>query len=333
MNNFLNDYNDFGHERIYKNILENIDKNFSGYGYDDISNEARDLIKKEIGKDAEIEFVPGGTIANILCATFGLRKIDAVLTVNTGHIVNHETGSVEATSHKVVTINSNDGKITPKDIRETVKRHSEEIDVNIKLIYISETTELGTVYTLDELSELYKTCQELDLYLYIDGARLAVALAKLNARLSDIAKVCDIFTVGGTKNGAIYGETIVILRDELKDYFRYYMKQRGAIMAKTFVIGMSFKTLFTDGLYYKLGEKSYEMSRKLVRALEDMGRKVLYNGESNQIFMQSSDMEIEKLKENNLFEISNPYENIIRLVTSYRTKDEEIYSLIEDLKK
>lgn len=332
MNNFLNDYNDLGHERIYKNILDNIDKNYSGYGYDEVSQSARELIRNEIGKNVDIEFVSGGTIANILAITFGLRKIDAVLTVESGHIVHHETGSIEATGHKVVTVKREDGKIRPSDIIDMVKRHSEEIDVNIKLVYISNTTELGTVYTKDELKEIYKTCKELNLYLYIDGARLAVAMSAVDLKLSDMAEVSDIFTVGGTKNGAIYGEAVIIVNEDLKKYFRYFMKQRGAIMAKTFVIGMSFKTLFENSLYYELGEISYEKSRKLIEGLNNINREVLYKGESNQIFIKSSEDEIKRLKENNLFEVNDSFENIIRFVTNYRTTDEEIDALIKDLK-
>lgn len=332
MNNFLNDYKDFGNREIYEKIEKIFKQNTSGYGQDEISNRARDLIKKEIKRECDIEFISGGTAANILATTFNLRPFEAVLSASTGHITHHETGSIEATGHKVVTLNTDDGKLKPKDIKELLENQAKEIDVEIKLIYISNTTEVGTVYTLSEIEEIYDLAKKNNLYLYIDGARIAHAMAASDMSLSDIAKNCDIFSLGGTKNGAIFGEAMIILNDDLKKNFRSYMKQRGAMMAKSFLIGISFETLFEDGLYYKNAQHAYKMSRLLVDSLKEIGREPVF-GESNQVFIKSNPEEIEKLSKENIFEVDNKKESIIRLVTDYRTTEKDIEGFIEGMKK
>lgn len=330
MNNFRNDYKDFGSPEIYKEIEKIFDEKISGYGTDIVSNEARELIKKEVGRDVDIEFISGGTAANILATTFLLRPYEAVLSVESGHITHHETGSIESTGHKVVTVHSEDGKMRPDQIKEALKKHSSEVDVKIKLIYISQTTELGTVYSLDEIREIYKICRENNLYLYIDGARLAHAMAANNSKIKDYAEICDVFTIGGTKNGAIFGEAMILVNDDMKENFRYYLKQKGAMMAKSFLIGLSFKVLFKDNLYYKNAEKAYNASRLLKEGLEEKNREIVF-AESNQIFIKSSPEEIEKLKRDNEFEIENEEESIIRLVTDYRTSKDDIRGFLESL--
>lgn len=330
MNNFLNDYKDFGNKEIYTKMNEIFDHRISGYGNDEICNRAREVLKKEIKKDCDIEFISGGTAANILATTFNLMPYEAVLSATTGHITHNETGSIEATGHKVVTIDTQNGKLKPEDIEEFINTQAKEIDVSVKLIYISNTTELGTVYSIDEIKEIYAICKKYNLYLYIDGARIAHALAAGNMNLSDISKNCDIFSIGGTKNGAIFGEAMIILNDDLKENFRSYMKQRGAMMAKSFLIGLSFETLFEDGLYYRNAKHAYDMSRKLVKGLKSRGREPLF-GESNQIFIKSSPSEIERLSKENIFEIENKKESIIRLVTDYRTREDEVNGFLKSI--
>lgn len=332
MNNFLNDYNDFGSREIYEEINKIFDEKISGYGLDEISNSARKLILKEIDCDADIEFVSGGTATNILATTFALRPFEAVLSASTGHITHHETGSIEATGHKVITIENSNGKLKAEDIKELLENQAGEIDVKIKVVYISQTTELGTVYSVDEIREIYKVCEENNLYLYIDGARIAHAMAANNSRLSDYAKYSHIFSIGGTKNGAIFGEALVILDENLRKDFRYYLKQRGAMMAKSFLIGLSFKVLFQSGLYYENANKAYKMSRLLFHGLSKMGREPLF-GESNQIFIKSNPDEIKKLQRENIFEIDNKRESIIRLVTNYRTEESDVIGFLNSLDK
>ena len=194
---------------------------------------------------------------------------------------------------------------------------------------------MGTVYTYDEIKNIYDVCLEYGVYLYIDGARMAVGLAASDIEVSDLVNICDMFTLGGTKNGALYGEALVIVSDELKQNVRRYMKQRGATMAKGFVLGAQFIGLFEDGLYYELGKKSYEMSRYLADRLKEVDLDFYRKPESNQIFLLLDRELIDRLLKNNLFEIMDysDEKKIIRLVTSYRTSKEEIDSLIEDIKR
>ncbi|MDO5040531.1 MAG: aminotransferase class V-fold PLP-dependent enzyme [Peptoniphilus sp.] len=336
MNVFLNDYNDLCHERVLERITEVNPKGNVGYGFDTYTDRAKKLIKRDLKReDVEIEFLSGGTIANIIAITSNLMPYEGIIAADSGHINAHEAGSIEATGKKIETVATEDGKLNSLSIRKKYSQLSEEFTVSPKLVYISQTTELGTVYSLEEIKDIYATCKELDCYLYIDGARMAVGLAASDVQVEDLCSICDIFTLGGTKNGAIYGEALVIVNDALKKNIRRYMKQRGAVLAKGFILGAQFEALFEDGLYYELGKTSYERSIHLAQSLRDMGVKFYAEPQSNQVFILYPTEKIQGLAENNSFEVS-PYsedEKILRFVTSYRTTPEEIDNLIADLKK
>lgn len=336
MNIFVNDYNDLCHEKVLEKLNTINKKGNLGYGYDDYTKKAKELIKRDLEKqDVEIEFLAGGTIANIIAVTANLFPYEGIIAANSGHINAHEAGSIEATGKKIETIYSKDGKIYADELELFLDKFSEEHTISPKIVYISQTTEMGTVYTYDEIKNIYDVCLEYGIYLYIDGARMAVGLAASDIEVSDLVNICDMFTLGGTKNGALYGEALVIVSDELKQNVRRYMKQRGATMAKGFVLGAQFIALFEDGLYYELGKKSYEMSRYLADRLKEVDLDFYQEPESNQIFLLLNRELIDKLLRNNLFEIMdyNDEKKIIRLVTSYRTSKEEIDSLIEDIKR
>lgn len=336
MNIFVNDYNDLCHEKVLEKLNTINKKGNLGYGYDDYTKKAKELIKRDLEKqDVEIEFLAGGTIANIIAVTANLFPYEGIIAANSGHINAHEAGSIEATGKKIETIYSKDGKIYADELELFLDKFSEEHTISPKIVYISQTTEMGTVYTYDEIKNIYDVCLEYGIYLYIDGARMAVGLAASDIEVSDLVNICDMFTLGGTKNGALYGEALVIVSDELKQNVRRYMKQRGATMAKGFVLGAQFIALFEDGLYYELGKKSYEMSRYLADRLKEVDLDFYQEPESNQIFLLLNRELIDKLLRNNLFEIMdyNEEKKIIRLVTSYRTSKEEIDSLIEDIKR
>lgn len=336
MNIFVNDYNDLAHEKVLEKLNSVNKKGNLGYGYDDYTKKAKELIKKDLkNEDVEIEFLAGGTIANIIAVTVNLFPYEGIIAANSGHINAHEAGSIEATGKKIETIYSKDGKIYADELELFLDKFSEEHTISPKIVYISQTTEMGTVYTYDEIKNIYDVCLEYGVYLYIDGARMAVGLAASDIEVSDLVNICDMFTLGGTKNGALYGEALVIVSDELKQNVRRYMKQRGATMAKGFVLGAQFIGLFEDGLYYELGKKSYEMSRYLADRLKEVDLDFYQKPESNQIFLLLDRELIDKLLKNNLFEIMdyNDEKKIIRLVTSYRTSKEEIDNLIEDIKR
>lgn len=336
MNIFVNDYNDLAHEKVLEKLNIVNKKGNLGYGYDDYTKKAKEFIKRDLkNEDVEIEFLAGGTIANIIAVTANLFPYEGIIAANSGHINAHEAGSIEATGKKIETIYSKDGKIYADELELFLDKFSEEHTISPKIVYISQTTEMGTVYTYDEIKNIYDVCLEYGVYLYIDGARMAVGLAASDIEVSDLVNICDMFTLGGTKNGALYGEALVIVSDELKQNVRRYMKQRGATMAKGFVLGAQFIGLFEDGLYYELGKKSYEMSRYLADRLKEVDLDFYQEPESNQIFLLLDRELIDKLLKNNLFEIMdyNDEKKIIRLVTSYRTSKEEIDSLIEDIKR
>ena len=336
MNIFVNDYNDLCHEKVLEKLNIVNKKGNLGYGYDDYTKKAKELIKRDLkNENVEIEFLAGGTIANIIAVTANLFPYEGIIAANSGHINAHEAGSIEATGKKIETIYSKDGKIYADELELFLDKFSEEHTISPKIVYISQTTEMGTVYTYDEIKNIYDVCLEYGVYLYIDGARMAVGLAASDIEVSDLVNICDMFTLGGTKNGALYGEALVIVSDELKQNVRRYMKQRGATMAKGFVLGAQFIALFEEGLYYELGKKSYEMSRYLADRLKEVDLDFYQEPESNQIFLLLNRELIDKLLRNNLFEIMdyNEEKKIIRLVTSYRTSKEEIDSLIEDIKR
>lgn len=334
MNIFVNDYNDICHEKVLKKISSIKDNGNFGYGYDEYTEKAKEYIRKDIDDEsAEIEFVGGGTIANIVAISSNLMPYEGIIAAKTGHITAHETGSIEATGHKLETIDTEDGKLTAELIEKKVLSLGEEFHIEPKLVYISQTTELGTVYSLEELREIYRVCVLHGLYLYIDGARMATGLAASDIKVSDLPTVCDIFTLGGTKNGAMYGEALVIIDDDLKVNVRKFMKQRGAVMAKGFILGAQFEALFEDGLYYELGEKSFKASKKLEQALRNAGANFYQEPVSNQIFIKYPLKKIDKLAEDNLFEVM-PLDNenrVIRFITTYLTTDEEIQSLANAL--
>ena len=331
---FLNDYNDLAHERVLRDLIK-LEKGYKGYGKDEISMEAAELIKRDLKCDCDIHFVPGGTIANVLVINAALRPYEAVIAPVTGHIEGHEAGSIEALGNKILTMETEDGKINPEALREFAEKFIEDYQVKPKAVYISNTTELGTYYDSKELKEIYKVCREKNLYLYIDGARMAVAMAKAEIKPYEMKDFCDIFTFGGTKNGALYGEAVVIFNDDLKENFRLIMKQRGAMQAKGFILGSQFKTLFQDGLYYELGKKALKMAEYMVEGLKESGVKFNEPPLTNQIFIELPKNVAEELASKFAFEVQEDLKDkkVIRLVTNYRTTIEEIDEFIEEIKK
>lgn len=334
MKNFLNDYNDKGHEKVYEILGRLQEEGLSGYGLDEYSLRVKDKIRSEIGRDdLEIEFLPGGTIANIVATTHTLMSYEAVVASTTGHISIHESGAIEATGHKVVQIETKDGKLHPQILRDRLALFGVEHDVVPKIVYISNTTETGTVYSLEEIKEIYDVCLEFGMYLYVDGARLAVAMAKYGFTLKELSEVCDIFTIGGTKNGAMFGEVLVVVDDDLKERLRNHMKQKGSIMAKGFILSAQFDALFEDGLYYELGKISYDRAMKLKEGLEKLGIVFAFPAESNQLFISLSKEIVEELKKDTLLGIENlgTDQFNVRLCTSYRTTEKEIEEFLKDL--
>ncbi|QNO15995.1 low specificity L-threonine aldolase [Alkalicella caledoniensis] len=336
---FRNDYSEGCHQSILEAMLKsNLDQQV-GYGEDEFNIEAKNILREKMGNpNADIHLVSGGTQANLIVISSILRPYESVVAANTGHINVHETGAIEATGHKVNVVDSKDGKLTPEGIKEVLDFHTDEHMVKPRLVYISNTTEIGTVYNKKELGELWSFCKENDLLLFLDGARLGSALTshENDLSLAELSKLVDVFYIGGTKNGALLGEAIVINNDELKKNFRFHLKQRGALLAKGRVLGLQFLELFKNDLFFDLAKHSNSMAIKLSQGIKEQGYEFLTKPESNQIFPILPNELIEKLSKKYEFYVwakEDETSSSIRLVTSWATSEEAVDEFIQDLAK
>ena len=334
MFNFKNDYNYIGHENILNALIKYQNQPNEVYGLDSHSDNAKYLIKKQLkNENVDIHFIVGGTLVNKTVISHILRPYEAVICANTGHINVHETGAIESTGHKVITVENYNGKIRIDDIKKCIKVHTDEHMVLPRIVYISESTETGSVYSKSELEELYNFCHENNLYLFVDGARLGVALATNLMTLEDIANYSDVFYIGGAKNGALLGEALVIVNDDLKENFRFSIKQNGGMYSKGFVAGIQFEELFKDNLFLELGRNANECTKYLYDELVKRGIAMQQECITNQIFPIVSNQVYEKMKEIVLFELWEDLgeEKVIRLVCGFKTQKEEINLFMKEL--
>jgi len=333
---FRNDYSELCHPALLEALLNASKEQNSGYGLDKHSDQAKTLIKAKLEcPDCDIHFVTGGTQANASVISHILRPYEAVLACSTGHINVHETGAIEATGHKVYTAPGIDGKLTPADIAAALNYHQDEHMVKIGMVYISQSTEIGTVYSLGELKALYDFCKKNNIYLYIDGARLSSGLAASDVEFKQLKELCDVMYIGGTKIGMLSGEAIVLFNEQVKPYFRYHIKNKGAMLAKGYVLGIQFETAFKDDLYFKMGQHENELASFLSNGLKELGIPLLSESPTNQIFPIFGKEQVEQLKNLYDFEIWEPVEEdkiAIRFVTSWATTKEVCVELIEDIK-
>lgn len=333
---FKNDYSEGAHPLILQRLMETNLQQTVGYGEDEFCNEARDLIKTYLQKDSAIHFVSGGTQANLIVISSILKPHESVIAVESGHIAVHETGAIEATGHKVNTVPTTDGKITVEEIQNILTLHTDEHMVKPKLVYISNSTEVGSVYTKAELTVIYDFCQENNLYLFVDGARLGSALtsSKCDLTLEDLANLTDIFYIGGTKNGALIGEAIIINNSKLNEDFRYHIKQKGGMLAKGRLIGIQFAEMFKNDLFFEMGKHANAMAKKLAEGIAGKGYNFLTVPSSNQIFPILFNYEIERLQEHFDFFIwqkMDEEKSAIRLVTSWATPEEQVDHFLKQL--
>lgn len=333
---FKNDYSEGAHPTILQRLIETNLEQTIGYGEDEFCNEAREFIKKQLKKDTAIHFVSGGTQANLIVISSILKPHESVIAAESGHIAVHETGAIEATGHKVNTIATDNGKITAEQISVVLSTHMDEHMVKPKLVYISNSTEVGSVYSKKELENLYSFCQENNLYLFVDGARLASALtsSKCDLTLEDMANFTDIFYIGGTKNGALLGEAIVINNLKLDEDFRYHIKQKGGMLAKGRLIGIQFSEMFRNNLFFEMGKQANQMAEKLAKGVSEKGYTFLTEPSSNQIFPILPNSIIEKLQQDFEFYIWQKIDeqnSAIRLVTSWTTLEEQVDNFIKSI--
>ncbi|WP_461810937.1 threonine aldolase family protein [Faecalimonas sp.] len=335
------DYNEGAHPRILEALIETNMEQTAGYGEDQYCKEAETIIKGLCqSQKAEVHFMVGGTQANLTVISSILRPHQAVVCAVSGHINVHETGAIEACGHKVMTLPSDDGKISAKQVEEVYMHHKNDASfehmTQPKLVYISNPTELGTIYTKKELEDLRTVCDECGMYLYLDGARLGYGLCAdgNDLDLEIIAKNCDVFYIGGTKVGALFGEAIVICNVDLQEDFRYIMKQKGGMLAKGRLLGLQFKELFKDGLYFAMSKHAIHLAMRLKNGLTEKGYKFFIDSNTNQQFVIVPDEKLEELKETYAYTYQEKYDeksSVIRLCTSWATKEENIEQLLRDM--
>lgn len=339
MYSFKNDYSEGAHPRILNALIESNLVQDDGYGEDQFSQKAVELLKERMGRtDVDIHLLSGGTQTNLIAISAFLRPHEAAMAASTGHILGHETGAIEATGHKVLSIETENGKLTPSDVQAVLDGHPDEHMVKPKLVYISNSTEIGSIYNRSELVQLSDFCKKNHLILYMDGARLGSALCSTenDLQLSDLPTLVDAFYIGGTKNGAFIGEALVICKDSLKEDFRYHMKQKGALLAKGRLLGTQFLELFRDNLFFDLAAHANKMATILRDEISKANIPFLTNSPSNQIFPILPNALITELEKHYGFHIWEKVDtdhSAIRLVTSWATKEEEVTAFLEDLKK
>ena len=337
------DYLEGAHPRILEALIKTNMEQTVGYGCDEYCGKARDAIKKVCGDESvDVHFLVGGTQTNLTVISAALRTHQGVLAAETGHINCHETGAIETTGHKVITLPTENGKIKAADIDRYVERYRAddawEHVVQPKMVYISHTTETGTLYSKKELEEISEACRRNGLYLFLDGARLGYGLAcKTNdLDIPAITALTDVFYIGGTKVGLLFGEALVISNPALKQDFRCIIKQKGAMLAKGRLLGVQFYEMFRDGLYFEISAHAMAMAEKLKKEIAELGYEFDGDSPSNQQFVKLTQTQVDRLSEEFSFENQGLLPDgrvLVRFCTSWATKEENIDKLIITLKE
>jgi len=340
---FHNDYNEACHPQVAQKLANWSSKQMPGYGIDECCERAAGLIRNLCGSEnLAVHFLVGGTQCNLTVIDAALRPHQAAIGAISAHINVHETGAIEATGHKIIPVSSNDGKLTAEQVESVVRTHAEEDGpehmAQPKLVYISVPTELGTMYTLKELQEISSVCKKHGLYLFADGARLGYGLSERGNEitLKDLTDLCDVFYIGGTKVGAMFGEAVVISNSDIAQDFRYIIKQHGGMMAKGWLMGLQFEALFENGLYFEISRHAVAMADMIRKTLEELGYPLYANGMSNQIFPILPNNLLSKLEKNFTFSVqakTDSSHTAVRFCTSWATTQESVNALCAELKR
>ena len=335
------DYGEGAHPKILEALTQTNLEQTAGYGLDPHCDHARKLIRQACqAPEAAVEFLVGGTQANATVIAAILRPYQGALCAQTGHINVHETGAIEASGHKVLPLPAKEGKITAQEIRRACRDHWEDAThehiVQPGLVYLSQPTEEGTLYTLSELEEIRKACDEYRLPLYIDGARCGYGLgaAENDVTLADLARLANVFYIGGTKVGALFGEAVVIPDPAIQKDFRYMIKRMGGMLAKGRLLGIQFEVLFQDGLYEQLGRRTVALAQKLAAAFETKGISMLHKSPTNQQFPILTQTQRDKLGEKYAFSFWQQVDEdraAVRFCTSWATREEDVDELVADI--
>lgn len=340
---FDSDYIEGAHPLILQRLMDTNMEQMIGYGEDSYCQRAAEIIRNKCeAKNAAVHFLVGGTQTNVTVISAALRAHQGVIAADTGHIHVHETGAVEAYGHKILALPSIDGKITKEQIEECVLEHqnnaSREHMVQPKMVYISNPTELGTIYKKEELERISRICKKHNLYLFLDGARLGYGLSceENDVEWKDLAEFCDVFYIGGTKIGALFGEALVIANDALKEDFRYHIKQKGGMLAKGRLLGLQFLTLFENDLYMEIAKHAVALANDLKEELLNMGIRFYVDSPTNQQFPILPDEVLEEIKTSFAFSYEarvDEKNSAVRFCTSWATKKENVETLVLELKK
>ena len=335
---FNSDYLEGAHSAIMARLAETNMMQTIGYSEDEICASAREKIKAACqAPDADVHFLVGGTQTNTTVIASILRPWQGVLSAVSGHINCHETGAIESTGHKVITLPTDDGKITAQQIADYVEWHkndeSTEHIVQPGMVYISQPTETGMLYSKAELTAVYDICRAYGLPLFIDGARLGYGLVcdSNDVTLPELARLCDVFYIGGTKVGALFGEAVVIMNPALKKDFRFMMKQRGGMLAKGRLLGIQFDVLFTDDLYTKISKNAIDTANALKKGLAAKGYRFFMDSPTNQVFVVLENTQLAALEGRAKFGFWEKFDDthtVVRIATSWATRMEEIEQLI-----
>jgi threonine aldolase len=340
---FNNDYCEGAHPQVMEKLLATNMVQTIGYGEDQYCMEAARLIREKCARtDIDVHFLVGGTQTNLTFIASALRPHQGVISADTGHINVHETGAIEATGHKVLALPSPDGKLAAAQIQQVCDDHygdsTHEHMVQPKLVYISNPSEIGTIYNKAELTALHETCRKNDLILYMDGARLGYGLCAPDNDLDlpTIAELCDAFYIGGTKVGLLFGEALVICNERLKPDFRYLIKQKGGMLAKGRLLGVQFKALFEDDLYFSMARHANQLAMLIKEACIKKGYKFFIDSTTNQQFPILPDTVLEKLSEDFVYSYWQKIDDqrsAVRFCTSWATLPENVQRLIAAIEK
>lgn len=335
------DYMEGAHPEVMRRLVETNLEQCPGYGCDPHTAHARELIRQACGApDAEVYLLVGGTQTNATVIDGLLRRHEGVLAATTGHINVHEAGAIEAAGHKVLTLPEHEGKVRADEVARYIedfyRDETCEHMVAPGMLYISHPTEFGTLYTLAEFEALHDVCRRHSIPLYLDGARLSYALAaeENQPSLRDIARLCDVFYIGGTKTGLLFGEAVVVTRSALLPHFFTLVKQHGALLAKGRLLGIQFETLFTDELYLRIARQAITTARRLKEALLRKGYRLYIDSPTNQQFFVLPNSEIDRLGQYATFELwgaRGERESVVRFVTSWATGEQQVDELIARL--
>ncbi len=340
---FVSDYMEGAHPAVLDRLISTNREKSAGYGKDTYSEEARDKIRRACAcPGAEIHFLVGGTQTNATMIHALLRSYEGVLAAETGHISVHEAGAIELGGHKVMTLPQRLGKLRAEEVRAALESYerdeSREHTVRPGMVYLSQPTEYGTLYSLRELEELSDICRKKEIFLYVDGARLAYGLAcpENDVGLRDLARLCDVFYIGGTKCGALFGEAVVIPEAGRIPHLFTVIKQHGALLAKGRVLGIQFDGLFSEGLYERIGAEAVKAARRVQEALKELGYQLYFEAPANQIFCVLENERLKRLGERVELGIWENYDKdhtVVRLAFGWATEEQEVEELIGILKE